>query len=82
MAIVYGFAGVSYDDDGLAFDPNLPAEWDGLKFKLRIHDETLRVELTHSSISLRTEDATLTAKVRGALHSVGPDGKTIALDDG
>ncbi len=35
MAIVMGFAGLYYDENGFRFDPHLPDEWDSIEFSLK-----------------------------------------------
>jgi trehalose/maltose hydrolase-like predicted phosphorylase len=46
MTAVFGFAGLSMHGDGIAIDPQLPAEWDSLGFSLqwRGHRLNLRID--------------------------------------
>ncbi len=80
MAIVYGFAGMSYDDRGVRFDPRLPAEWDSLKFNIRFRGEALHVNLTHASITLGTDEESLVAAVGGEDYEIGPNPTEIPLE--
>jgi trehalose/maltose hydrolase-like predicted phosphorylase len=43
QAIVFGFAGLSLQDDGLAVDPRLPQSWDALTIPLRWRGRALRI---------------------------------------
>ncbi|UVJ39883.1 glycoside hydrolase family 65 protein [Arthrobacter sp. CJ23] len=61
-SLVSGFAGMRDQGELLHFDPRLPAEWDGLSFRLTIRGRLLAVDLVPGAISL--------ALVEGA----GPDG--------
>ena len=80
MAIVYGFAGMSCDDRGVRFDPRLPAEWDRLKFNIRFRGEALHVKLTHSSITISTDEGPVSAAVGGENYEIGPNPTEIRLD--
>ncbi|WP_158927577.1 glycoside hydrolase family 65 protein [Acidisphaera sp. S103] len=41
MLAVFGFAGLSWRDDGLAIDPQLPKEWRSLKFRVQWRQRSL-----------------------------------------
>jgi trehalose/maltose hydrolase-like predicted phosphorylase len=43
QAAIFGFAGLTLGQDGIAFDPHLPAEWDEFSFPLRWRGRSLRV---------------------------------------
>ncbi len=58
MAAVLGFAGVSLRQEGIAIDPQLPAQWSSLAFalqwsgrhlKIRIDQDERRIEATLDS---------------------------------
>ena len=43
QAAVFGFAGLALGQDGIAFDPHLPDDWDELSFPLQWRGRSLRV---------------------------------------
>ena len=45
MLAVFGFAGLSWRDDGLAIDPQLPKEWRSLKFRVQWRQRSLVLSL-------------------------------------
>jgi trehalose/maltose hydrolase-like predicted phosphorylase len=45
MLAVFGFAGLSWSEDGLAIDPRLPKEWRSLKFRVQWHGRSLMVSI-------------------------------------
>lgn len=58
-ALVYGFGGLR-DDPGMLhlgprLDPRLPAEWEGLTFRITLHGTRIRVEEVHGRITLSVE---------------------------
>jgi trehalose/maltose hydrolase-like predicted phosphorylase len=54
---VFGFAGVSVRDDGIAIDPKLPAGWRGLNFSLQWRGRQLQIRIDQTDQHL---EATLT----------------------
>lgn len=52
QAAVVGFGGLTASDDGVRFDPRLPAGWDRLAFPLRWRGTTIRVEARPGAITL------------------------------
>jgi len=79
MAIVYGFAGLAMNGNGLSFDPRLPAEWHGLRFQLRYRGTTLYVELNRDRLRLRTDGRRLDVTVRGQEVAVFDEAVDVAL---
>ncbi|ALE07429.1 kojibiose phosphorylase [Arthrobacter sp. ERGS1:01] len=73
-SLVCGFAGMRDQGEHLHFDPRLPADWDGLSFKLLVHGATLSVDLTPDAITFHLQDESdadpLTVDVRGELVRV------------
>ncbi|MBI6545264.1 MAG: glycoside hydrolase family 65 protein [Cyanobacteria bacterium NC_groundwater_1444_Ag_S-0.65um_54_12] len=61
QAIVWGFGGLQLQPDGLAFDPQLPASWQQLKFRLQWRGCQLAVILSadpnYLTVQLAGEDA-------------------------
>ena len=45
MMAVFGFAGVSLRDDGVAIDPRLPSGWDSLAFRIRWRRRNLKIRI-------------------------------------
>ena len=43
LTAVFGFAGLSLQRDGIAFDPKLPPSWRSLKFAIEWHGRRLRI---------------------------------------
>lgn len=53
MAVVYGFGGLRDYDGRISFDPKLPPNWRRLRFRLRIRDALLEVELRQGEAAYR-----------------------------
>jgi len=73
QAAVFGFAGLSFQADGLSFDPHLPHAWRALQFTIHWRGRLVR-------IALRQEPLTLTATLaRGnpLVVRVGPCSGTV-----
>jgi len=79
------YAGVSLRQGGLQFDPQLPAELDGLRFRLQYQGQWLEVAITQQELRV-TLEASATASIRVLFgeepHTLQP-GQTLAfrLDD-
>ena len=58
LTAVFGFAGLSLRDDGVAIDPQLPAGWDNLAFGLQWRSRRLKIRIDQSKQYL---EATLEA---------------------
>ena len=56
MNIVYGFGGLRSDGEMLSLAPNIPAQWDGYKFRIVYGDEVLSVEVKKDKVYLKTLD--------------------------
>ena len=52
QAILFGFAGMSYSDDGLAFEPRLPKQWRSLAFPVRWRGSQLRVRIDREAAQM------------------------------
>lgn len=65
MTIVYGFAGLALNGNGLSFYPKLPSDWQALRFQLRYRGTTLFVDLDRKRMRLRTDGRRLDVTVRG-----------------
>jgi alpha,alpha-trehalose phosphorylase len=76
MALVYGFAGMRDVQGAISFRPRMPKEWSEIRFKLRVRNATLSVDLKHESISL-VSTAPIEVAVDGEAYSVAPGGGTV-----
>ena len=47
LALVAGFAGLRDSDGEVHFAPRLPAEWDGLRFRVQVRGQLIEVDMTH-----------------------------------
>jgi trehalose/maltose hydrolase-like predicted phosphorylase len=56
MLAVFGFAGLSLRNDGVAFDPQLPADWRSLTFCVQWRGRRLRIRIDQTT---RMFEATL-----------------------
>ena len=45
QAAVFGFAGLCLQNDGIGFNPKLPASWTGLKFGIEWRGRRLRISI-------------------------------------
>jgi alpha,alpha-trehalose phosphorylase len=48
LALVAGFAGLRDSDGDVSFRPRLPAEWDRLRFRIRVRGQLIEVDITHA----------------------------------
>ncbi|GAA1833918.1 glycoside hydrolase family 65 protein [Microlunatus capsulatus] len=70
-ALVYGFGGMRDYDGDVTFDPRLPADWEGLTFRLALHGTRLEVHLTADAIRFTVlEGDRAELKVRGRRYTV------------
>lgn len=53
MAIVYGFGGLRLKETGLYFEPSLPKQWTGYKFKIKYEGSQIQVEIDESGSTFR-----------------------------
>ncbi|CAN5677529.1 glycoside hydrolase family 65 protein [soil metagenome] len=73
MMVVLGFAGLSMRDGDLAFDPQLPASWESLRFPIQWHGRHLRVSIWRDGSRLEVELAggpPITVRVNGQSHAL------------
>jgi trehalose/maltose hydrolase-like predicted phosphorylase len=69
---VFGFAGVSLRDDGIAIDPKLPTIWSSLKFRLQWRGRSLKVWIGQAErleITLESGEPMMLA-VKGEQHEL------------
>ena len=53
MAIVYGFGGLRLKETGLYFEPSLPKQWTGYKFKIKYEGSQIQVEIDGNGSTFR-----------------------------
>ena len=53
LALVAGFGGLRDVDGRVCLAPRLPAEWDGLRFRIRIRGQLIEVDMTHAATTYR-----------------------------
>ncbi|MCW6512138.1 glycoside hydrolase family 65 protein [Lichenifustis flavocetrariae] len=73
QAAVFGFAGMSIQEQGVAFDPRLPESWNSLQFRVQWRGRTLdiRIEQVSRRLLATLEDGeTMTVIVAGVSYSV------------
>jgi len=52
MSVVHGFGGMKIRDGLLSFDPQLPAKWEGLSFKILYRQRTLNVHIEKEKVTI------------------------------
>jgi trehalose/maltose hydrolase-like predicted phosphorylase len=83
MMAVFGFAGLSVRDDGIAIDPHLPASWLSLAFSVQWRHRHLkiRIEQVRTLIEATLESGeTMTIFIGGAPYELRP-GTPLEIDD-
>ncbi len=55
MSVVYGFGGMRVRNDRLCLDPNLPANWDSLSFKIIFRDNYLKIYINETEVLIENE---------------------------
>jgi trehalose/maltose hydrolase-like predicted phosphorylase len=76
MLVVFGFAGVSSRNDGVACDPRLPPGWRSLALSVQWRRRRLRLRIDQDDqvIEAKLESgAPMTLFVRGERHELRPD---------
>jgi alpha,alpha-trehalose phosphorylase len=53
LALVAGFGGLRDADGDVSFHPRLPAEWDRLRFRIRVRGQLIEVDMTHAATTYR-----------------------------
>ncbi len=56
LAAVSGFGGISFSEKGLRINPNLPPQWDSLRFKLVLRGEVIHVSIDRREVALTAEE--------------------------
>jgi alpha,alpha-trehalose phosphorylase len=53
LALVAGFGGLRDFDGEVRFAPQLPAEWDGLRFRIEVRGQRIEVDIRHAATTYR-----------------------------
>lgn len=53
LNIIYGFAGMRSDGNGLSFSPNLPDEWDGYSFRIKYLGRIISVSINKKAVNFQ-----------------------------
>lgn len=51
--VVIGFAGLSYEENHIALNPNIPEEWEGVSFNIFVRGEQIKIDIQKESIHLK-----------------------------
>ena len=65
LSVVEGFGGMRVRDGVLSFDPQLPAAWESLSFKVNFRDRVLTVRITRNAVEVANEGAPVELEIRG-----------------
>lgn len=55
MSLVFGFAGLTFTEEGLKFDPCLPDEWDSIEFSIKWRGEKLDIVVDNQKVLINGE---------------------------
>jgi maltose phosphorylase len=53
MSVIYGFGGMMIQEGLLSFEPQLPANWEVLSFKILYRDRTLKIHIDKKQASIK-----------------------------
>ena len=71
IALVAGFGGLRDDQDELAFRPQLPPQWQRLRFSLRWREATITVEIRQGEVTYSVRGADVSIRHRSGSDGVG-----------
>ena len=77
--VVFGFAGVDVEEDGLHCDPHMPEEWNSVQFTLVYRGKSCIFTLSANSIKVDaalSNDEALKIKIKDTHYSIEP-GKSV-----
>ncbi len=72
QVVVFGFAGMHVREDGLALDPNLPAEWQSLEFAFHYRGQRLGISLTPTDLEIDCSVPVPIHLGEGAIRELSP----------
>ncbi len=74
MSIVQGFGGMRIKNDMLAFEPNIPEQWDAFSFKINFRGQILKVKVSKTETNFELEgDQELDILVNDKIVSITPN---------
>jgi trehalose/maltose hydrolase-like predicted phosphorylase len=76
LTAVFGFAGLSLRNDGVAIEPQLPAGWSSLGFRLQWRGRRLTIRIDQVKQNLKAtleEGEQMTLVINGTSHDLRPD---------
>ena len=71
LAVVEGFGGMRVRAGVLTFDPQLPAAWEWLSFRVNYRGRVLTVRVTREAVEVSNEGPEVELRLCGALHRIG-----------
>ena len=75
--IVYGFAGLRSDGDGLRFAPRLPQRWNRLTFSIVYRGRVIKVCMQKDRTAFRLEGEPLEIMIYGKMYRLGNEEVTV-----
>ncbi len=70
LTVIEGFGGMRLLDDGLSFDPLLPAHWESLSFQVQFRRNRIHIRITSEWMEIRTSKKDLMVTVKGTKTSI------------
>ncbi|MBC7589439.1 MAG: glycoside hydrolase family 65 protein [Salinibacterium sp.] len=57
-ALVFGFGGLRDHEGNFTIDPRLPAQWEGLSYRIMVNGTRVRVDVTQADVTFTVEEGT------------------------
>ena len=77
LSVVEGFGGMRMSGGVLTFDPQLPAAWESLGFRVNYRGRVLTVRVTRERVEVENEGPGVELRLCGALRRLETDGRLI-----
>ena len=77
LSVVEGFGGMRMSGGVLTFDPQLPAAWESLGFRVNYRGRVLTVRVTRERVEVENEGPGMELRLCGALRRLETDGRLI-----
>lgn len=77
LSVVEGFGGMRMSGGVLTFDPQLPAAWESLGFRVNYRGRVLTVRVTRDRVEVENEGPGVELRLCGALRRLETDGRLI-----
>lgn len=55
--VINGFAGLTYEENHIELNPNIPEEWEGLSFSIYVRGEQIYIDMTKNGIELTKSES-------------------------